>query len=223
VNSRLRGVLGLKDRVAAAEATAFLLLAVQTETQAGGVDPPITHLGQSPYRRGLRQGVCDLSQGLGVGNAGEAVAFLGETDSGHLCLGGDVLVAVEDDLRAERGMPGHLDREMPPFWIHDVKRVVVDEGPFPGQVADDTASRAGDVPDRCHDARHEDQEHPSPEKCLLDTTRYVLRQAIPLLATNNPFSLPTPLLTHHPTKTDSQQAQTKTPPSTGILPMVTDP
>jgi hypothetical protein len=36
-----------------------------------------------------------------------------------------------------------------------VKRVVVDECTFLGQVADDTAGRAGDVPDRGHGARHE--------------------------------------------------------------------
>ena len=35
-------------------------------------------------------------------------------------------LAVQDDLRSERRMPGHLDRHMPPGRIHDVKRVVVD-------------------------------------------------------------------------------------------------
>jgi len=41
------------------------------------------------------------------------------------------------------------------------KRVVVDEGPLLGQVPDDTAGRAGDLPHRSHRSRHEDQEHPS--------------------------------------------------------------
>ena len=59
---------------------ARLLGQVEAEAQAGGVDPPITDLGQAPYRRGLRQGVCELSQAGGVGEAGEAVALLDEPD-----------------------------------------------------------------------------------------------------------------------------------------------
>ncbi len=71
----------------------------------------------------------------------------------------------EDDLRPERRMPGHLDRQMPPLRVHDVKRVVVDEGPLLGQVPDHPAvRRAGHVPHRCHRARHHDQEHPRPDR-----------------------------------------------------------
>ncbi len=161
MNSRLRLYSPLVDRVAVAEARAFLLVDVQAETQAGRVDPLVTHLGQSPYRRGQRQGVCDLGQGCGVGDAGEAVALLDESDPARLCLCGDVLVAVEDDLRPERRMSGHLDRQMPPLRVHDVKRVVVDEGPLLGQVPDHPAvRRAGHLPHRRHRARHHDQEHP---------------------------------------------------------------
>ena len=38
---------------------------------------------------------------------------------------------------------------------------MVDEGPLLGQVAQHPAGRAGDLPDRGHRARHEDQEHPA--------------------------------------------------------------
>jgi hypothetical protein len=85
---QVAAVLGLIDRVAVAEPAALLLGQVQPEAQAGGVDPPVDDLGQSPYRRGLRQGVCDLSQGGGVGDAGEAVALLDVSDPGRAGGGG---------------------------------------------------------------------------------------------------------------------------------------
>jgi hypothetical protein len=53
---------------------------------------------------------------------------------------GHELVAVEDDLRAERRMPRHLDRHVPPDRIHDVERVVVDVFASPLDV-DDPARR----------------------------------------------------------------------------------
>src|SRR3954452_2452203 len=89
---QVAAVLGLIDRVAVAEPGALLLVDVETEAQTRGVDPPITYLGQAPYRRGLRQGVCDVSQAGGVGDLGEAVALLDEPDPGRPRGGGDVLV-----------------------------------------------------------------------------------------------------------------------------------
>src|SRR3954449_10336478 len=105
---------------------------------------------------GLRQGVCDLSQAGGVGDAGETVALLDVTDATRPGRGGDVLMPVEDDLRPERWMPGHLDGHMSPLRIQDVEGVVVDEGPLLDQVAQHATGRAGDLPDRGHRARHED-------------------------------------------------------------------
>ena len=43
-----------------------------------------------------------------------------------MSLARDVLVAVEDDLRAERRVPGHLDHQVAPGRVHDVEGVVVD-------------------------------------------------------------------------------------------------
>ena len=74
----------------------------------------------------LRQGICDPSQARRVGDRGEAVADLGECYPRRLGLAGHVLVAIEDDLRAERRVPRHLDRDVSPHRIHDVERVVVD-------------------------------------------------------------------------------------------------
>ena len=70
-------------------------------------------------------------------------------------------MAVEDDLRPERWMPGHLDGHVSPLRVQDVEGVVVDEGPLLDQVAQHPAGRAGDLPDRGHRARHQDQEHPA--------------------------------------------------------------
>src|SRR5262249_40565300 len=65
---QVAAVLDLIDRVGVMEAAALLLLGVQAEAQAGAVDPAIADLAQAPYSRFLRQGVCDLSQGLRVGH-----------------------------------------------------------------------------------------------------------------------------------------------------------
>ena len=47
----------------------------------------------------------------------------------------DVLVPVEDHLRAERRVPGHLDHHMAPGRVHDVEAVVIDVRPLLRQVA----------------------------------------------------------------------------------------
>jgi hypothetical protein len=48
-------------------------------------------------------------------------------------------VAVEDDLRPEWRVTGHLDRQMSPLGVPDMKRVVVDEGPLLGQYGSRTS------------------------------------------------------------------------------------
>jgi hypothetical protein len=103
----------LVDRVAVDEAAAFLIAQVQREAEARAVDPAVDDLAEAPYRRGLRQGVCDLGQACGCVHPREAVSLLREADAGRLCLAGDVLMPVEDHLGAERRMAAHLDREVP--------------------------------------------------------------------------------------------------------------
>ena len=63
---QVAAVLDLVDRVVVAETTAGLLVEIQAEAEAGGVDPTIADQAEAPYRLGPRQGVCDLSQGLWV-------------------------------------------------------------------------------------------------------------------------------------------------------------
>jgi hypothetical protein len=105
---------------------ATLLVEVQRKALAGGVDPPVTDLAQAPYSRVLRQCICDPGQARRISNGGEAVAVLAERYPRPTCLAGHVFVPVEEDLRAERRMPGHLDRHVAPFRVNQVERVVVD-------------------------------------------------------------------------------------------------
>src|SRR6185437_5912264 len=99
-------------------------------------DPPLADLAQPPYSRILRQGICDPGQAHRVGDRGEAVADLAECYPRRAGLAGHVLMAVEDDLRAERRMPRHLDRHMTPLRVDEVKRVVVDVFASPLDVHD---------------------------------------------------------------------------------------
>jgi hypothetical protein len=94
LEQQVAAVLDLGDRILIAEAAAGLLGGVQAKAQTGAVDPPIADLAQAPYRRVLRQGGCDLRQGLRVGHCGKAVALLREADPGRLRLAGDPRLTV---------------------------------------------------------------------------------------------------------------------------------
>ena len=140
------GVLGLVDGVGVAEPAAFLLLEVQPEAQAGGVDPPVADLAQAPYSRLPRPGICDPGQALRIRYLSKTVPLLGKADALALRGDGDVLVAVEHHLRAERRVPGHLDGQVPERRVHDVEAVVVDVLPLLLQVRDGPARRAVHLP-----------------------------------------------------------------------------
>jgi hypothetical protein len=122
---QVTGVFGLAGRVGVGEAGPPLAGQVQAEDQACGVDPPVDDLAQAPCSRILRQGVCDLGQAARVRGSGKAVALLGEADPGRLRGHCHILVAVQDDLRGERRMPGHLDHQVPPGRVHDVEAVMI--------------------------------------------------------------------------------------------------
>jgi hypothetical protein len=48
-------------------------------------------------------------------------------------------VAVQDHLRTERRVPGHLDGQVTERRVHDVEAVVIDVLPFLLQAGDDPA------------------------------------------------------------------------------------
>ena len=79
-----------------------------------------------------------------------------------MSLAGYVLVAVEDDVRPERRMAGHLDGQVPPLGIPDVKRVVIDEGPLLEQLGDLAVDPLLDLPDRGWGAGDQDRKRPQP-------------------------------------------------------------
>ena len=109
LEQQVPGVFGLVDRVGVAEPAAFLLLKIQPEAQARGVNPPVADLAQAPYSRVTRPGICDPGQALRIRDLSKAVPLLGKADALALRGDRDVLVAVEHHLRAERRVPGHLD------------------------------------------------------------------------------------------------------------------
>ncbi len=157
---QVTGVFGLVDRVGVAEAGPPLIGQVQAEDQAGGVDPPVDDLAQPPCSRILRQGVCDLSQASRIRGSSKTVALLGEADALGLCGHRDVLVAVQDHLRGERRMPGHLDHQVPPLGVHDVEAVVIDVRALAGQAAEHRAVRGpAHIPHHRRGPGDQDQEH----------------------------------------------------------------
>src|SRR4029079_19585296 len=114
---QVAALLELIDGEPVAKSAAVLLVAIEPEAQARGVDPALADLAQPPYSRMLRQGICDPGQACGGGDRGEADAGLAECYPRAGGLPSHVLVAVEDDLRAERWMPRHLDRHVPPLGV----------------------------------------------------------------------------------------------------------
>ncbi len=157
---QIAAVLKLVHRVVVAKARALLVRAVQGEAQAAAVDPAVAHRRQSPYHPRLGQGVCDCRQGLRLGHPGERVSCQIIRDSGVGRLQAHVLVPIQDDLRAEGRMARHLDGEVPPLRIQDVKGVVLDERFLGPQVAQHAPTRPRHLPHGRDRARNQDQKQP---------------------------------------------------------------
>jgi hypothetical protein len=116
-----------------------LLIEVQPEAQARGVDPPVADLAQAPYSRITRPGICDPGQALRIRDLSKAVPLLDKPDPLAVRGDRDILVPVEDHLRPERRVPGHLDHQVPEGRVHDVEGVVVDLLPLLLQPGDHSA------------------------------------------------------------------------------------
>ena len=108
----------------------------------------------------MRPGICDPGQALRIRDSSKTVPLLGEADALALRGDGDVLVAVEHHLRAERRVPGHLDGQVPERRVHDVEAVVVDVLPLLLDIGDDPARGPVHLPHRCRGLGRQDQEHP---------------------------------------------------------------
>src|SRR6516225_5951765 len=80
-NSRFR-VLDLIVGILIPKSTLLLLFPIQSKAPAAGVDPPLTDLAPSPYRRFLGQGIRDLCQAAYVRYMSKTVPLLGKADPG---------------------------------------------------------------------------------------------------------------------------------------------
>ena len=113
----------------------LLLLRIQRKAEAGGINPALAELAQTPCSLVLRQGICDPRQLRGIGDCSKAVVLFGEADSGILRLTGPlygglsltchIFVAVQDDLRPERRVATHFDCQMAPVRIEDMKGIMI--------------------------------------------------------------------------------------------------
>src|SRR5216684_506706 len=102
----------------------LLLFQVQSKTEAGGINPTLTELEQAPCSLVPRQGICDFRQVRGVSDGSKAVVPLGEIYCGLLRRTSHVFVTVQHHLCAEWRMPAHLDRQVTPVRVQDMKRIM---------------------------------------------------------------------------------------------------
>jgi hypothetical protein len=130
MKDQITAALDLIDGVVVAKPAPLLAFQIQGETQTGTVDPALADLAQTPYSPGFGQGVCDLHQICGLRNNGETVSLLCKGDAGLPSLAGHVLMTIEENLGPERRMARHLDGQVAPVRVHDVKGIVTNEGAF---------------------------------------------------------------------------------------------
>jgi len=75
------------------------------------------------------------------------------------------VVAVQDHLRRERRMPGHLDDQVPPLPVHDVEAVVIHVRALAAQAADHRAVRGpAHIPHHRRGPGDQDHEHSRPHR-----------------------------------------------------------
>ena len=122
---QIPAVLDLIVRVLIMKPAVPLLFQVEGKAQAGGINPTLADLVQSPYSPSFGQDVCDLRQACGVGNMSKTVAFFRKANSCLSRLASYVLVPVQDHLHGKRRMPTDLDRDVAPLGIEDMKGVVI--------------------------------------------------------------------------------------------------
>ena len=90
---------------------------------------------------------------------------IGDPEGALTTAWGRSLVSIQQDLGAERRMPGHLDRQVPPLPVHDVEAVVIHVRTLPGQVADHRAIRGpAHIPHHRRGPGDQDHEHSRPHR-----------------------------------------------------------
>src|SRR5438309_11209445 len=157
LKQHVAAIFCLIDRVLVVKFASLLLLQAQGEAEASSVNPTLTDLGQSPYHPRVGHGVSDLRQAGGVRDARKTIPLFLEVNLLPAGLAGDIFMTIQDHLRRKRRMPGDFKGDVPPLWIPDVERVVVDVGHrlLPLQVA-----LAADLPNRGLSLGDQNQEQP---------------------------------------------------------------
>src|SRR6476620_1402622 len=128
LEEEIAAVLKLVARILVAKPRAALFFDIEAKAQTARINPTLTDLGQPPYSVVLTQGVCDLVQGL-VGTTHKAVTLLNHRDGLLAGAAFDPFVSVEHHLHAKGRMTTHLDGEMSPLFVDEVKVVVIDVRP----------------------------------------------------------------------------------------------
>src|SRR5215469_16981615 len=125
LKQEMAAVLEWVDRILVAEAAGGLFFRIEGQAEAG-INPTLADLGQAPYSRRGRQGVCDSRQACGVRNRSKTIPLFGKLHSRSLRPTGHILVTVQDDLGRKGRVSRDLKGDMSPLCIPDVKGIVVD-------------------------------------------------------------------------------------------------
>src|ERR1700722_2197603 len=135
-----------------------LLLQVERETQAGGINSTLAGLAQPPYSPLPGQGVCDLCQACRVRDMSKTISFLCKTDAGFARLASHVLMPVQHHLGGEGRMPADLDSDVAPLGIENMERVMID---VRHRLLPLDVMIGADIPHRRLCAAHQNEKQPS--------------------------------------------------------------
>jgi hypothetical protein len=125
LKEKVTTIFALVDRIGVTESTFLLLPTLQSEAQTS-INPTLTGPNQAPYRARGSHGVCDSGQACGVRDLCKTVTLFGERNPAFLGLTSHVFMTVEDHLSIKGRMRAELDSQMPPLWVHDMKRILID-------------------------------------------------------------------------------------------------
>src|SRR2546422_3978972 len=128
LEQQIPAVLDLVVGILIPEPALLLLFQIQSEAQATGVDPTLTDLAQSPYRRFLGPAIRDLRQACGVSYMSETGPIFFKADPGLLRLTRHVFMPVEYDLGRKWRMATDLDRHVAPVGVQDMKGIMIHIG-----------------------------------------------------------------------------------------------
>ena len=147
---QITAIFYLIDRIMVIKPTCFLLQTIQGKRKTGRINPLIAGPNQTPYRARGPHGICDSGQTCDIGNCRKAVAFFSKNEFVFPSLTSYVFVSIQDNLSSKWWMRAKFDRQVPPFPIHDMERIMIDIGirGLSANVADHPTFRSLNVKNR---------------------------------------------------------------------------